>query len=266
MIQYHGGPISDPDAAVRVWKGRHALVSWPRPQQLALVKEIATSYCLDNGAFTFWRSGHRADWQAYIDWVQAVRTPNCDLVILPDAIGEGSDPNDALLEEFSHLDPSFFVPVWHMDEPIERLQDLGWWYHRVAIGSAGDYATPATPQWWRRIREAFDACSDHGYVIPKLHGLRMLNPSIFTQLPLSSADSSNIARNLNLDTKWSGSYTPATKAARALTMLDRVEAYNAPTSWPPRTQTRTFAGNTSNKPAPGLLFAPMSTTAPAVAL
>ena len=266
MIQYHGGPISDPDAAVRVWKGRHALVSWPRAHQLALIQEIATSYCLDNGAFSFWRSGHRPDWNAYIDWVEAVRTPNCDFAILPDAIGAGADANDKLLEQFSHLDPSFFVPVWHMDEPIERLQDLGWWHHRVAIGSAGDYATPATPQWWRRIREAFDACSDHGYVIPKLHGLRMLDPNIFSQLPFASADSSNIARNLNLDTKWSGTYAPATKAARALTMLDRVEAYNAPTTWPPQSQTRTFARTPANAPSSGQLFASTTTAFPTIAL
>jgi hypothetical protein len=59
----------------------------------------------------------------------------------------------------------------------------------------------------------------------KLHGLRMLDPAIFTKLPFSSADSTNIGRNVGIDVHWKhGNYLPPTKEARAQVMRSRIEA------------------------------------------
>jgi len=65
----------------------------------------------------------------------------------------------------------------------------------------------------------------------KLHGLRMLNPEIFARLPLSSADSTNIGRNIGIDQAWRGTYSPPTKEARAEVMRRRIESQNAPARW-----------------------------------
>lgn len=65
----------------------------------------------------------------------------------------------------------------------------------------------------------------------KLHGLRMLNPEIFTRLPLSSADSTNVGRNIGLDKKWTGSYQPPSKEWRAQILRARIESQNAPATW-----------------------------------
>ena len=59
----------------------------------------------------------------------------------------------------------------------------------------------------------------------------MLDPAIFTRLPFASADSTNIGRNVGIDTNWRGTYTPPTKEARALVMRGRIEAFNAPPKW-----------------------------------
>jgi hypothetical protein len=75
-------------------------------------------------------------------------------------------------------------------------------------------------------------CDSDGRPRCKLHGLRMLNPKVFSQIPLSSADSTNVARNIGVDKNWStGRYQPFTKEARALAMRHRIERENAPPVW-----------------------------------
>jgi hypothetical protein len=62
----------------------------------------------------------------------------------------------------------------------------------------------------------------------KLHGLRILDPAIFGHLPLSSADTTNVSRNIGIDQAWRGTYSPPTKEARATVMRSRIESHNAP--------------------------------------
>ncbi len=54
----------------------------------------------------------------------------------------------------------------------------------------------------------------------------MLNPKIFTRLPLSSADSTNAARNCNQLDRF-GIYVPPTAAQRAAIIANRVEAHSS---------------------------------------
>ena len=65
----------------------------------------------------------------------------------------------------------------------------------------------------------------------KLHGLRMLAPAIIEHIPLSSDDSAMVAQNVNRDLKWSGTFAPRTKAARAITLRDRIEDAPCATAW-----------------------------------
>ncbi|ELY3796825.1 hypothetical protein SMX68_004106 [Cronobacter sakazakii] len=58
----------------------------------------------------------------------------------------------------------------------------------------------------------------------------MLNPLIFTKLPLASADSTNVARNIGIDKAWSGAYAPASKETRAAVLVERIESFNSPGS------------------------------------
>jgi hypothetical protein len=69
-------------------------------------------------------------------------------------------------------------------------------------------------------------CDDKGRPICKLHGLRMLDPDIFTKLPLSSADSTNAAVNSGSLSRF-GSYLPPTAAQRAEVIAERIEANNS---------------------------------------
>jgi hypothetical protein len=82
------------------------------------------------------------------------------------------------------------------------------------------------------MAEAMNAVCPDGYPVCKLHGLRMLDPEVFTKLPFSSADSTNIGRNIGIDNNWkNGNYPPPTKESRAMVMRQRIESHNSALKW-----------------------------------
>lgn len=234
MIHYHGMPIGSRVVAFEAINCGHAFVSHRTFDQLPLVLEICQSFALDNGAFSAWRSGQPiTDWRPFYVWIESLRRhPGFDFAVIPDVIDGDEADNDALLTEWPF--PRWVgAPVWHMHESIERLQRLVAQWPRVCIGSSGAFAKVGDGSWWIRMHGAMAAiCDDAGQPPAKLHGLRMLNPKIFSRLPFASADSTNIGRNIGIDTAWRGTYQPPDKASRAKLMRSRIEAFNGAQSWP----------------------------------
>lgn len=238
MIHYHGLPITPASAALAAVGGGHAFVSFRYPGQLGLVLEVCQSFAVDNGAFSAWKSGDPViDWSRYYQWVSELhRYPQFDFAVIPDVIDGDEDANDALLFQWPWMGSakgrSIGAPVWHMHESIDRLQRLARDWPRVCIGSSGQFSTVGDSKWWGRMAEAMNSiCDRNGNPICKIHGLRMLNPEVFTRIPLSSADSTNIAQNVGIDSAWRGTYTPASKETRALVMRERIEQHQSPTFW-----------------------------------
>lgn len=236
MIHYHGGPVSPIRAAATLWRGKHAFVSFAHPQQLPLAAEVAQSFALDNGAFSFWRAGKgRIDVPAYAAWVEQWRRhPGFDWALIPDVIDGTEEENDRMFAVYREAGGDLLgsVPVWHLHESLERLQRLCRTFARVALGSSGEYSQPGSKAWWVRMAQAMDAvCDVAGRPPCKLHGLRMLDGDIFSRLPLSSADSTNAAINIAFDGAWKGTYQPITKAMRAAVLVDRIEARNSAAVW-----------------------------------
>jgi hypothetical protein len=242
MIHYHGGPITPDKAAREVWTRRHGFVSFAHQQQMALAAEICQSFALDNGAFSAWKDGRSVDWPRYYDWVSEwVLHPGFDFAVIPDEIEGGEAENDALIDEWP-LERWQGVPVWHMHESLDRLTRLANEWPRVALGSSGEYATVGDDRWWERMAYAMPAVTnDEGRPICKLHGLRMLNPTVFSHLPLASADSTNVARNIGMDERWKTGYLRGlSKAARAAVLVDRTEAHASASKWSSRPQQMNF--------------------------
>jgi hypothetical protein len=236
MIPYHGLPITPATAATYAISGGHAFVCFRHPDQLGLVLEVCQSFAADNGAYPAWRSGDPVtDWSAYYAWIrELMRYPSFDFAVIPDVIDGSEAENDALIAEWHAQGFPIWVgaPVWHMHEDLDRLKRLASIYPRICIGSSGEYAAIGTAKWWNRMAEAMDAiCDETGRPICKVHGLRMLDPDVFTRLPLASGDSTNIGRNIGIDKAWRGTYTPPTKEARALVMRQRIEAHQSATRW-----------------------------------
>jgi len=222
------GPISE---YPRFLKGRHALVSWAYPDHIGVVADCCQSFCLDNGAFTVWKKGGVLDIKGYIKWVDLWRRhPGFDFAIIPDVVDGDEQANDELLRIWP-LSKAHSAPVWHMHESLDRLTRLADNYRTVCLGSSGQWPTPGTEGWWNRMHQAMRAvCDTDGRPRCRLHGLRMLNPKIFTKLPLSSADSTNASVNAGSKSRF-GIYVPPRPWQRAIIIADRIESYNSAPIW-----------------------------------
>lgn len=243
MIHYHGTPIGgNLNDKAHFLIGRHALVPFPRRDDMAVVADACQSFVFDNGAFTIWRKGGQLDTEGYYSWVDEWhRHPGFDWALIPDVIDGDEDANDRLLEDWPGHMPG--VPVWHLHESLERLQRLAQDWRIVALGSSGQWSSPGTAEWWKRMGKALSAvCDDKGRPLCKLHGLRMLDPSVFTQMPLSSADSTNAAVNGGSLSRF-GMYPPPTAGQRSEIIARRVEQYTSSPVWLPEEQLDMWDGH-----------------------
>lgn len=232
MNKYHGLPMWPRESLLKAMPGKHAMVSFEHPDQIADAAEICASVILDNGAFSAWRSGRVHDFAGYLSWARHwLKHPCVEWCVIPDVIDGSEEQNDELLADWELRD-ELSVPVYHMHESFERLERLMDRYPRIALGSSGAYADPGSAIWWERMASMMDVLCDHeGMPRVKLHGLRMLDPVIFSHLPLSSADSCNVARNVGIDSKWNGPYAPVSRHMRAIILIDRIESHASAARW-----------------------------------
>lgn len=230
MIKYHGLPITPETVAKKAIHGGHAFVSFRHKDQLNIAVEFSQSFAIDNGAFTAWKSGKPVkDWNPFYDWaLDCLKIPNCDWAVIPDIIDGNEADNDAMLLDCP-LPKWSSCPVYHMHESMDRLARLAADYPRICLGSSREYSAVGSQEWWWRMNEMMGVvCDAEGRPLVKMHGLRMLSPKVFKDLPLSSADSTNIGRNIGIDKKWaSGNYQPKTKELRAMNMRELIEWGNS---------------------------------------
>lgn len=232
MIHYHGGPFNSDEVALKAWRGRHAFVSFAHPEQVAIAAEICQSFALDNGAFSFWKSGKEVDWDEYYSWVdQWIRHPGFDWAVIPDVVEGAAAENDSLMRTWP-FEKHYGVPVWHLHEPLSRLEYLVKEWPRVAFGSSGDYSEPRSVRWWERMVEAMGkVCNSSGQPVVKLHGLRMLSPQIYSVFPFSSADSTTAAINTGFDKNWPLGFDRVGKPTKALVLIDKIENHQSASVW-----------------------------------
>lgn len=228
MIHYFGGPITPETCALRAWKARHAFISFAHGWQINIAAEVSQSFALDNGAFSLWKSGKIVNWQEYYRWVaEWKRHPGFDFAVIPDVINGSEEANDDLLLQWPHGNFAG-APVWHTNESLDRLDRLSRAWPRVCIGSSGEHDVSVVSKALPHLVEAITYICDHrGRPRCKLHGLRMLNPKLFTHLPLASADSTNLARNIGIDKAWTGTYRPTSRETRAMIIAERTEHHNS---------------------------------------
>lgn len=213
MIHYHGTPIT-PIATLLTLAGRHFCVSHARPSDVRRVHQIGQSVMLDNGAFSQWKRGYKPDWASYYAWCDEWLDYPTTWAVIPDEIDAGSQMQDALLKEWPHGYRG--APVWHMDEPIDRLLRLCDEWPRVCVGSTAEYRFVLSDVWRRRMDEAWGAVAQRHCRLPWLHMLRGMQLSGM-HYPFASVDSTDVAQNhnrpqntaLGLASRWDAAQTPA---------------------------------------------------------
>lgn len=233
MIRYHGTPMTPVADMIRAFANRHAMVSYAHPGQIEVCAEICWSVVLDNGAFSAWKSGADYDFEGYLAWATKwLRHPCVSWCIIPDKIDGTEKENDALIAAWP-LPKAVSVPVWHMHESLDRLARLRDDFPRIAIGSSGKYADIGTAEWWFRMAEAMTVlCDVDGFPLVEIHGLRMLDPGVFSKVPFASVDSTNVARNVGMDGRWKGHpYASKSRAIRAQILMDRIDSHATCAFW-----------------------------------
>jgi hypothetical protein len=192
-MHYHGTPIT-PLTALYDLAGRCFCVSFAHPGDIKRCHQIGQSVMLDNGAFSEWKQGKPTNWPAYYEWVEDWLAYPTTWAVIPDVIDGGEEAQDALILQWPFRDKG--APVWHMDEPVERLVRLCDAWPKVCIGSTSVYADVLSDSWRRRMDEAFDAVSQRHHFLPWLHMLRGM-ACCGERWPFASVDSTDIARNHN---------------------------------------------------------------------
>lgn len=214
-MHYHGTPIT-PLTALYELAGRNFCVSFARPDDVARCHQIGQSVLLDNGAFSKWKSGKDTDWYGFYAWCDKWLAFPTTWAIIPDVIDGGSQLQDAMIREWPHGDRG--APVWHMDEPLNRLLQLSDKWPKVCIGSTAEYAMVLSDGWKRRMDEVFNEVSKRHSRIPWFHMLRGMQCSGL-RWPFASVDSTDIAQNHNRPQN-----TPRN-------MADRWDAIQCKASW-----------------------------------
>lgn len=192
-IHYHGTPIT-PHSVLYSVAGKHFCVSHAWPAQIEIVCRIAQSVMLDNGAFSAWKSGHEVDWRAFYAWCDRWLCYPNNWAVIPDVVDGGSQLQDALLREWPHGHRG--APVWHMDEPLDRLLRLVDEWPRTCIGSTAEYAVVMSGEWQDRMTEIWNEISKRHRHLPNVHMLRGMQCSGGVY-PFASVDSTDVAQNHN---------------------------------------------------------------------
>jgi hypothetical protein len=163
-----------------------------------------------------WARGAATNWPGYYAWADEWLAYPTTWAVIPDVIDAGQEAQDALLGEWPFGDRG--APVWHMDEPVERLLALCDGWSRVCIGSTSVYADVLSDPWRRRMDEAFDGLAKRHHRLPWIHMLRGMACS-GERWPFASVDSTDIGRNHNRPQN-----TPRK-------MADRWDAVQCPATW-----------------------------------
>lgn len=214
MIKYYGTPLSPMKVFYEALTGRNCLIPFPNPQDFKRGVEVCSKIIVDNGAFTLWRKGGVIEWAKYYEWLQPMKD-NIEFYFIPDVIDGTEEENDALIADYFKRGESKGVPIWHVNESLERLERLMNSFDYIAIGSAGEYQELGTFKWHRRMNDVMKVvCDEEGTPKVKIHMLRCLNPKIFTRYPFYSGDSTGLAQNHSRD-GWEN-------------IVNRIEPFNSP--------------------------------------
>lgn len=226
-------PIT-PKSVLYTLAGKCFGVSFARPENTELVHRIGQSVMHDNGAFSVWKSTKEpvADWAPYYAWVEPLIANAVHWAIIPDEIDSGSQAQDYLVQQwpFGHRG----APVWHMDEPLDRLLRLADGWPRLCVGSTAEYAVVGSDGWHRRIGEMFEELAKRHRFVPWVHMLRGMQATQWGY-PFASVDSSDVGQNHN---RRRGDLGPLIEAPEegftgARRMADRWDGTNCPGKWVP---------------------------------
>lgn len=219
-MHYHGTPLS-PRAALYTLAGKHFCVPFSDPRDADTCQAIGQGIMFDNGAFSAFTKGKSLDIPGYHAWIDQ-RLGHPHWAVVPDVIDGSVEDQRAMMAGWP-FPPTLSAPVWHLALPIDWLLELADNWPRICFGSSGRYWQVGSPDWARRVDEAFDALARRDRWLPQIHMLRGMAMS-GDRWPFASVDSVNVARN------YKDTNTDPERMAR------RLDAVQCPITWAVRPQ------------------------------
>ena len=116
MIAYDGSPLSEAMIAAEVWRKHYAMVSFARAEQIDIAAEHASTFALDNGAFSLW-TGHPTIGGSKRGEVILASISQSFRTLLAAA-----KQRTTTFAEWPFLDG---VPVYHLHQPLYQLLRVG---------------------------------------------------------------------------------------------------------------------------------------------
>lgn len=207
-ICYHGTPVT-PRAQLYRMAGQSFCVSFADPRDADFCDAFGQSVLWDNGAFSAWTRGRAVDEPALYAWLEPrLRHPHRAVVM--DVIDGDVDQQRAAIKRWP-FPRQLSWPVWHLDKPLDYLDELADKWPAVCFGSAGEYAQIGTESWLRKMGDAFERLHRRRY-LPWVHGLRMLGQ--ISNYPFGSADSTNVAQNYGVVTGCAHCHAKSVNSAK----------------------------------------------------
>jgi len=230
MIFFHGAPIpGDATQQAKFFSGRDCLLSYALRGKVDenLIFSVCRSFILDNGAYSIWKQGLEPDWDGFYRWIEKyLKHPRFEFFFIPDSIEGGEEENNDLILQSKFTE--YGVPVFHLGEHPGRIQTfINYGFKRIgispsAVGTNGD-------AFWNEMNKCWEIiCDEEGRPKVKVHALMMLSENIVSSYPWSSGDSSTAAFNSIHDKKFSHSWSPTRKSARAALIAESMEKAQSP--------------------------------------
>jgi hypothetical protein len=243
MIHFHGTSGGFDLRCYDALEGRALLWSFADGRErLEHVRRVSSLYCIDSGAFTFWRSGQAHDLKGYAELMEEVQhDPHLVFVVGPDIIDGGWERNGiqqgCWFYDTARLPKRLCCPVWHTSEEPAALKHLAYLsqvYDRVGIGSSGHHQLKSLA-WWRVMQKAWEVLAPGGRARCFVHGFRMLDPEIIEAFPWSSCDSTMASRNIRDGSRDRfGQFPRASKRTRLAMICEHIETFRPPFRFDPQ--------------------------------
>lgn len=145
-------------------------------------------FMLDSGAFTFFSSGQKVDWEEYIKRYAAFINKNkVDLFFELDIDKLiGYDKVLYYRKMLEHLTGKKCIPVWHKSRGLDEFKKMCKEYDYVAIG--GIVSKEITQKEYKFFPQLIKIAHENG---AKIHGLGFTNLKGLTQYHFDSVDSTS---------------------------------------------------------------------------
>ena len=194
MKIFLAGTYSENKDAESVYKSIYNLESfyYIKPWQYDLIRS-SKMFLLDSGAFTFFSSGKKIDWDDYIerysDFIVRQKVKYFFELDIDKLIGY--DRVKALREKLERATDRQCIPVWHKSRGIDEFRRMCDEYPYIAIG--GIASKEIKPKEFAAFPEMIKEAHKRG---TQVHGLGFTNVNLFDKIKFDSVDSTrwNCAR------------------------------------------------------------------------